>query len=212
MTSIAILPGHARHRREKVFGPATGVPLDREAKVRIMTRARALLRATEAGKHYGLLTAKALAVLEALLWGFHNGKSGACMPGYETIAERAGCARSTVALAVKALEAVGLLTWVNRLTRVIEQERDLFGRLARRWRTIRTSNAYAFRDPKSPPPHPKSSKSEFRGGTPNQESLLSLAAASAPPLDPKSDLAKALERLGNTLRAAEAAARQERMP
>ena len=129
------------------------------------------------------------------------------MPSYETIAERAGCARSTVAVAVKALEAVGLLTWVNRLTRVIEPGRDLVGRLVRRWRTIRTSNAYAFRDPKTPPSHPKSSKSEFRGGTPNQESLLSLAAASAPALDPKSDLAKALERLGHTLRAAEAATR-----
>ena len=207
MTSIAILPSYVRPRREKVFGPAGGRPLDREAKVRIMARARALLRATEAGKHYGPLTAKTLAVLEALLWGFHNSKSGQCMPSYETIAERAGCARSTVALAVKALEAVGLLTWVNRLTRVIEPGRDLVGRLVRRWRTIRTSNAYAFRDPKSPPPHPKSSKSEFRGGTPNQESLLSLAAASAPPLDPKSDLAKALERLGHTLRAAEAATR-----
>lgn len=212
MSAIAILLSPVRHRREKIFGPATSVPLDREAKVRIMTRARALLRATEAGKHYGLLTAKALAVLEALLWGFHNGKSGQCMPSHEAIAERAGCARSTVALALKALEAVGLLTWVNRLTRVIETGRDLFGRLVRRWRTIRTSNAYAFRDPKTPPPHPKSSKSEFRGGTPNQDSFLSLTTASAPPLDPKSDLAKALERLGNTLRAAEAAARQERLP
>ncbi len=212
MTAIAILPGHARRRREKVFGPARGRPLDREAKVRIMTRARALLRATEAGKHYGLLTAKTVAVLEALLWGFHNGKSGQCMPSYETIAERAGCARSTVALALKALEAAGLLTWVNRLTRILEQARDLFGRMVRRWRTIRISNAYAFRDPKTPQPHPKSSKSEFRGGTLDQESLSSLAAASAPPLDPKSNLAKALERLGNTLRAAEAATRQERMP
>ena len=27
------------------------------------------------------------------------------------------------------------------------RERDLFGRMARRWRTIRTSNAYLFRDP-----------------------------------------------------------------
>ena len=54
------------------------------------------------------ITAKALAVLEALLWGFHNARSGLCFPSYETIAERAGCARSTVAEAIKALEDGGL--------------------------------------------------------------------------------------------------------
>ena len=37
---------------------------------RIMTFARALMRRTEKGKAYGAITAKALAVLEALLWGF----------------------------------------------------------------------------------------------------------------------------------------------
>jgi len=212
MSLTAILPNRSRRRREKVFGPAAGLPLDREAKVRIMHRARALLRATEVGKHYGPLTAKALAVLEVLLWGFHNSKSGACMPSYETIAERAGCARSTVALALSALEAAGILTWVNRLTRVLEEGRDLFGRMVRRWRTMRTSNAYAFRDPKAGQPHPQASKSEFRGGTSHQESFLSLAAASAPELDPQSDLAKALERLGNAIQRSEAATQQERLP
>src|SRR5262245_13231737 len=48
------------------------------------------------GKHYGLLSAKFLAVLNALLWGFHNAQSGRCFPSYETIAEKADCARSTV--------------------------------------------------------------------------------------------------------------------
>ena len=66
--------------------------------------ARALMRRTEKGKAYGPITAKALAVLEALLWSFHNARSGLCFPSYETIAERAGCARSTVAEALKALE------------------------------------------------------------------------------------------------------------
>ena len=211
MSTTATLPNRAQKRREKVFGRATGRPLDREAKVRIMTRARGLLRAVEPGKHYGPLTAKAVAVLEAMLWGFHNARSGQCMPSYETIAERAGCARSTVAQALKALEAVGLLTWVNRLTRVLEEGPDLFGRWVRFWRTLRISNAYAFRDPKTPAPHPTDSKSEFRGGTPNQESFLSIAAASAPPLDPDSPIAKALERLGNAIRARDEAAKQERM-
>jgi hypothetical protein len=65
-----------RPRREKVFGIGRPVPLDRNAKARIMALARALTRRTEPGRHYGTVTAKALAVLEALLWGFHNCRDG----------------------------------------------------------------------------------------------------------------------------------------
>lgn len=54
-----------------------------------------MARRTEKGKAYGQVTAKALAVLEALLWGFHNVKSGVCFPSHKRIAEAAGCARST---------------------------------------------------------------------------------------------------------------------
>ena len=32
-------------------------------------------------------------MLEALLWGFHNARSGLCFPSLERIAEAAGCAR-----------------------------------------------------------------------------------------------------------------------
>ena len=42
-------------------------------------------------------------MLEALLWAFHNAKSGICFPSYEKIAEAASCARSTVAEVIKAL-------------------------------------------------------------------------------------------------------------
>jgi hypothetical protein len=49
--------------------------------------ALALMRRTEKGKHNGQVTAKALAVLEALRWGHHNAKPEPCFPSYETIAE-----------------------------------------------------------------------------------------------------------------------------
>jgi hypothetical protein len=80
---------NSRPSRTKLFGSGRPRPLDREAKVRVMHRARVLMRRTAKGKAYGAVTAKALAVLQALLWGFHNGKSGLCHPSYETIAERA---------------------------------------------------------------------------------------------------------------------------
>ena len=48
-----------------------------------MHRARCLARRTEKGRAYGQITAKTVAVLEALLWTFHNAGSGLCFPGYE---------------------------------------------------------------------------------------------------------------------------------
>jgi hypothetical protein len=41
-------------------------------------------------------------------------------PSYERIAEKADCARSTVYEAIRALEAAGILTCVNRIARVSE--------------------------------------------------------------------------------------------
>jgi hypothetical protein len=108
-------------------------------------------------------------VLEALLWGFHNAHTGACFPSYEAIAVKAECCRDTVYEAIKALEFAGVLTWVNRIVRERVRERDLFGKWATRWRVLRTSNAYAFRDPKVAVSSGFSSKSENPTGTPNQK-------------------------------------------
>jgi CRP-like cAMP-binding protein len=163
-------PGGIRRleRREKMFGVGRPLALDRNAKVRIMHWARCLARRTEKGRAYGVVTAKALAVLEALLWGFHNAKSGVCFPSYERIAEAAGCARSTVAEAIKALEEAGILSWVHRIKRVREPCPDLLGDNGWRWRVLRTSNSYAFNDPSPAGGQPNPSKSEKATGTPNQ--------------------------------------------
>src|SRR6185503_18028140 len=126
---------------------------------------------------------------EALLWGFHNSRDGRCFPSYETIAAKADCARSTVAEALKALEWAGVLTWQHRIARIQVRERDLFGRIASRWRVIRTSNAYAFRDPQQRLEGVAASKSENRPGTLNQEFLSSTMA---PSVDRDSPLERAL--------------------
>ena len=195
----------ARPRREKMFGMGRTLALDRNAKIRIMHLARCLSRRTEKGKAYGQITAKALAVLEALLWAFHNAKSGLCFPSYEKIAERAGCARSTVAEAIKALEDAGILSWVNRLKRVAEASVDLFGHRIRKTRVIRTSNGYVFIDPQ-PPKRPESlgdcSKSDFPSGTPIQESFLHKSPPGPRVLNPDNPLEGALIRFGRALGAA----------
>lgn len=206
MTFSTTLPAHLRPRREKVFGDGRPRPLDGNAKARIMTRARSFVRRTEKGKHYGQLTAKCLDVLEALLWGFHNARSGLCFPSLEKIAERAGCARSTVTEALAALEAVGVLSWVNRIVRIRERCEDLFGKLGTRWRVIRTSNAYQFNDPqpaKRQEPSQFSSKSEFPSGTKDQDSFSLTVTPCPAPLDAQNPLEAALLRFKTTLEAAE---------
>jgi hypothetical protein len=130
-----------------MFGLGRPRALDRNAKVRIMHWARCLSRRIEKGRAYGVVTAKALAVLEALLWGFHNAKNGLCFPSYEKIAEAAHCARSTVAEAIRALEDAGVLSWVQRIKRVRVRCPDLFGADGVRVVPQRTSNAYHFNDP-----------------------------------------------------------------
>ena len=136
---------------------------------RIQAYARAWsLRNREGRQHRGPLTRAFLDVLQALLWGFHNSRTGICFPSYERIAEKAECARSTVAEALKVLEWAGVLTWQHRITRVSEHYTDLFGRTTWRWRVIRTSNAYAFRDPQEAEKAGIPSRSENRSGTPNQ--------------------------------------------
>jgi hypothetical protein len=182
-------------RREKVFGPGRAVPLDRNQKARITAYARAWDRLhRQPGQRGGALGRAALDVLSALLWVFHNSRSGVCFPSYERIAERAGCARSTVAEAIKALEFANVLSWQNRITRIRERCRDLWGQEGWRWRVIRTSNAYVFLDPQAAVLAGIPSKSDQRTGTPNQDDSKLVQT-------PAIDLERALARLGAAISA-----------
>ena len=88
-----------------------------------------------------------------------------------------------------------MLTWVHRIARIQVRERDLFGRIASRWRVIRTSNAYVFRDPQQRLEGVSASKSENRPGTLNQEIQILIAA----PPDLDNPLERALARFGTTI-------------
>ena len=190
-----------RSRREKVFGPGSAVPLDRNAKARIMAYAGAwTARNRQPGQHRGPITRAFLDVLHALLWQFHNSRTGCCFPSYERIAERAGCHRATVAEALRVLEWAGILTWQHRVARLREQCTDLFGRQGWRWRVIRTSNAYAFRDPQTVNSRDVPSKSENRTGTQSQDVL---DPVQAPTVNPNSPLERALARFAAALAAKE---------
>jgi len=165
-----------RNRREKTFGPGRAVPLDGNQKARIAAYAKAWSRLHREGRqHRGPLTRAFQGVLEALLWGFHNSRTGCCFPSYQRIAEKAECCVDTVYEALKVLERAGVLTWQHRITRIQERCQDLWGRQGWRWRVVRTSNAYQFRD-KMAETRGFSSNTENPGGTPNQEISMSLLA------------------------------------
>jgi Helix-turn-helix domain len=183
-----------RRRHEKTFGVGRAVPLDRNAKIRIQTYARTWsARHCRPGQHRGPITRAAYEVLQALLWRFHNSRDGRCFPSYATIADRAGCARSTVAEALKALEFAGVLSWQHRITRVRERCVDLFGHITWQWRVHRRSNAYVFLDPQK---QASIYQSENRRGTQNQSLIGSVHA---PARDPDSLLERALTRFGEAV-------------
>ena len=176
MSFAATLPNHLRPKREKIFGMPRGYSLDRNAKVRIMVYAEAWsAKHRQPGQHRGPLTRAFIEVLQALLWGFHNSKSGLCFPSYEAIAAAAGCARSMVKPLLDALEAAGILSWVNRITRTRVQ---VGGRPA--WRVVTTSNAYRFLDPGQPAAPRPASKSDFQTGTNLQDSFSSSIDPNSP--------------------------------
>ena len=144
-----VLPRHLRPRREKIFGPAPSHRLDGNAKARLWAAAAAYNSANRVPRqHQGPLTWATLRVLRALLWRFHGADGGGrCFPSYERIASAAKCHRDSVCVAIAALEAAGLLTWVHRLTKIRRREQDLFGHWGSVWQVIRTSNGYQFTDP-----------------------------------------------------------------
>jgi hypothetical protein len=153
-------------------------------------------RQRQPGQHRGPITRAFLDVLDALLWGFHNSRSGVCYPSYEAIAAKAECARRTVAEALKVLELAGVLTWQHRIARIQVREVDLFGRWASRWRVIRTSNAYVFRDPHRPAVGVPACECKNPPGTLDQEFSMPVLA---PAPDPDSPLERALQQLGREI-------------
>jgi hypothetical protein len=103
--------------------------LDRNARARLIYFAEQLDRRTrQPGQHGGVLKRTGLAVLKALLFGFHNIATGRCDPGYDALARLAGVARSTVAVALTRLDAAGLVV-----------------RTRRQAGAVRFTNAYAFK-------------------------------------------------------------------
>lgn len=137
--------GAPLYRRGSQFGPPKRRRMDRAQAWRIMASAEALDRRTRApGMHGGVLKAKGLEVLRALLRRFYSYATGACFPSYDQIAEAAGCSRSTVAAKLRILERYGFIETIRRkvvasfVSRVHRVRFDV---------AVQTSNSYRFNLP-----------------------------------------------------------------
>ncbi len=170
-----------RYARPKVFGPGRPQPCDTDGKRRIMARARLLMEKTTKGRPWGLVTPKMLAVLEALVWRFHNARTGLCFPSIKTLAEAARCSPTTVQEALRRLEELGLISWVHRLKRVT----DNLGRT----RPVRASNGYQLHPPaidvRDAPPAWPATNASSRLGTRIQEKSYSWERRQKPPQRPE---------------------------
>ena len=200
------LPKHLRPRREKVFGLARGFPHDRNARVRIEAFVLAWnAKHKQEGQHQGPITAAHQRVLHALLWHFMSYGDGLCFPSYESIAEKARCCRDTVYEAIMALEDTGVFSWVNRIDRVAERVKDLFGHWTNTYRIVRRSNVYQFRDPLPCAEALKSFRNSSKSENPTGPEIQDLPSSTAPPkiiiLDPENQLDAALMRYGKRLKA-----------
>lgn len=128
----------SRPKRLKVFGFGRVRPMAREAKAKLCLYLRNLRGCRDLSRSH-------FDVAEKLLFQFHNAASGRCFPSLESLARAAGCSVSTVQRAIRALEALKVLSWVHRLEwRSVEAPGLGVRRVPRR-----TSNGYQFLLPPS---------------------------------------------------------------
>jgi hypothetical protein len=171
--------------RAKMFGTGPRTPLNDAQKRRIMGKAYDLRRRQIEEGNPAALTRAALDVLRTLLWRFHNRKTGACFPSYERIAAEASCCESSVADALKQLEAAGILTWCNRLVRrTVEAFSELLGTVVKKTVPQRTSNAYAFT---APPRETTPPNTNHQSGTLTEDFKNLRQTDSLPDVSPLSD-------------------------
>jgi hypothetical protein len=79
--------GVTRPKQEKVFGSGRGILLDGNTKARLNASMQGYPCYRQQGQHRGPITRAYMEVVEAMLFGFHNSKTGLRFPRYEALVE-----------------------------------------------------------------------------------------------------------------------------
>jgi hypothetical protein len=133
-------PDFARYRRGSSFAEAPLVRIDRNERVRLMTKFRAIARgswkAKSPGRHRGAITRTAEAVFEALM--YLASKYDRLFPSLEGLGHLAMCCKQSVVTAIEDLERLGFVTRHRRIRRVPTP----LG-----FKVVQTTNAYEVHEP-----------------------------------------------------------------
>ena len=141
-------------------------PINKQQRVRLYHDARRFDRQTRGhmpseyrpGKisaRQGKLGIAGLAVLHALLFDFHNNRTGRMDPCWETLADAANLSRATVARALARLKAAGVLNWVKRCAPDLEQQEAggfLMRQISNLYGVAPVGQWLGYRRPPDPPP------------------------------------------------------------
>src|SRR5262249_14063842 len=97
------------------------VTLDRNERIRLMGKFRAISRrswvAKDTGKHRGIITRTAESVFGALM--YLTEKYGRVFPSLEGLAHLAMCCKQSVVTAIAGLERLGFVTRIRRIRRIM---------------------------------------------------------------------------------------------
>ena len=118
--------------------PTMWVPLDRNARARLIFAALAIETKTKAkGRTDGAIGRSGLVILQVLLSYASLSASGRCDPALTTIADKARCCVQTVVSALERLASIGLITVTRRWLRVRDPQTGVMV-------SRQITNAYAF--------------------------------------------------------------------
>jgi hypothetical protein len=114
-------PDFMRQRPGSVIAEAPLVTLDRNERVRLMGKFRAISRRSwvgkDAGRHRGIVTRTAESVFGALM--YLTEKYGRVFPSLEGLAHLAMCCKQSVVTAIAELERLGFVTRIRRIRRIM---------------------------------------------------------------------------------------------
>jgi hypothetical protein len=114
-------PDFMRIRPQSVIAEAPLVTLDRNERIRLMGKFRALCRrswvAKDSGKHRGIITRTSESVFGALL--YLTEKYGRVFPSLEGLGHLAMCCKQSVVTALADLERLGFITRIRRIRRIM---------------------------------------------------------------------------------------------